>query len=548
MTFNLLGIINEDIGPSSSYVWIATGYTLAASVGALIWGRLSDVFGRRWFFIGGNALALLGSILGAAAQNIVTLIFAQVFIGLALPSQLSFSIALAELIPYKWRGYNNALLFFMAIPFSTFGPIIARNFITTSQGWRWSYYVNLILTGLAITLAFTFYHPPIFEQLHTRASKRKVLRDLDYIGILLFVAGLVLFLIGLSWGGQIYPWATAHTLCTLLIGLALIVGFFMWGESDVVKFGTDSERLINEYGRTLRCQRSNAATKLSKEPAFWRPHNGCWCSFCSVLPTECVLAAADLHSVGNGSASHWLAVMYPGRRNLSWTSFRRSPDQPWQSEMAARWSDYYNDCFHWRYVWLAILLKFVTDFSTGMASTNRNTLPTAEALCFLGAFSLGYVENVCNTLVPFTQKEKDIGASIGALISGRTTIATLALAIYSTVQNNKIAEFIDQIVVPAAENAGIKAEAIPALLDGFSTGTFANVPGLTPQIQETVTIAYQTAFSKAVRIVYLISIAFGVLAIGGALVSPNPDSRFTTQVARRMHGKENTMAEEKEAV
>jgi len=231
MTFNLLGIINEDIGPDANYVWVATGYTLAASSCALIWGRLSDVFGRRWFFIGGNALALLGSILGAAAQNIVTLIFAQVFIGLALPSQLSFSIALAELIPNKWRGYNNALLFFMAVPFSVFGPIIARNFIAnTAAGWRWSYYVNLILTGLAIVLAVIFYHPPVFEQLHTRASKRKVLRELDYLGMLLFVAGLVLFLIGLSWGGVIYPWKSAQTLSTLLVGLALIVGFFLWGK------------------------------------------------------------------------------------------------------------------------------------------------------------------------------------------------------------------------------------------------------------------------------------------------------------------------------
>ena len=217
--------------PDPNYVWIATGYTLAASSGALIWGRLSDVFGRRWFFIGGNALALLGSILGAAAQNIVTLIFAQVFIGLALASQLSFSVALAELIPNKWRGYNNALLFFMAVPFSVFGPIIARNFVAnTAKGWRWSYYVNLILTGLAIVLAVAFYHPPVFEQLHTRASKRKVLRELDYLGMLLFVAGLVLFLIGLSWGGVIYPWKSAQTLSTLLVGLALIVGFFVWGE------------------------------------------------------------------------------------------------------------------------------------------------------------------------------------------------------------------------------------------------------------------------------------------------------------------------------
>lgn len=184
----------------------------------------------------------------------------------------------------------------------------------------------------------------------------------------------------------------------------------------------------------------------------------------------------------------------------------------------------------------------------GMAATNRDTLHTAEALCFLGSFSLGYVENVCNTLVPFTQKEKDIGASIGVLISGRTTIACIALAIYSTVQNNKIAQNIQTIVVPAAEDAGIRANAIPALLEGLSTGSFADVPGFTPAIGEQVTFAYQTAFSKAVQIVYLISIAFGVLAIGGALVSPNPDAQFSTNVARRMHSKEKPVVEEKEVV
>lgn len=182
--------------------------------------------------------------------------------------------------------------------------------------------------------------------------------------------------------------------------------------------------------------------------------------------------------------------------------------------------------------------------SAAIASTNRNTLNTALAFCLLGSFSLGYVENVANTLVPFTQKEKDIGAAIGALISGRTTIATLALAIYSTVQNNKLAQYITTMVVPVAEKAGIKTDAIPALLDGFTTGSFADVPGLTPEILEEVTIAYQMAFTKAVHIVYLISIAFGVLAIGGALISPDTDSRFTTEVSRRMHGKENTTIED----
>lgn len=120
----------------------------------------------------------------------------------------------------------------MALPFSVFGPAMARRFVYhTDSGWRWSYYINLILTGLATILALVFYRPPNFGQLHTRASRQKVLMQLDYIGILLFVAGLVLFLIGLNWGGVIYPWDSKQTLSTLIIGLALFIGFFLWGET-----------------------------------------------------------------------------------------------------------------------------------------------------------------------------------------------------------------------------------------------------------------------------------------------------------------------------
>ena len=119
-----------------------------------------------------------------------------------------------------------------------------------------------------------------------------------------------------------------------------------------------------------------------------------------------------------------------------------------------------------------------------------------------------------------------------------STLSSQALAIYSTVQNNKLAQFVEQMIPPVAEQAGISANAIPALIQGLMTGTATDVP-------ETVHIAYQTAFSRAVRIVYLISIAFGVLSIGGALISPNPDSKFNTEVARRVHGKENTMVGEK---
>jgi hypothetical protein len=53
--------------------------------------------------------------------------------------------------------------------------------------------------------------------------------ELDYSGIILFTAGMVLFLIGLSWGGTVYPWKSAQVLCTLFIGIATLAGLGVYG-------------------------------------------------------------------------------------------------------------------------------------------------------------------------------------------------------------------------------------------------------------------------------------------------------------------------------
>ena len=79
----LLGVINADIGPSDNIIWVALVFLLTQASGFLVVGRLTDIFGRRWFFIVGSIIGLVGSILGATAQNVNQLIGAEVFIGIA---------------------------------------------------------------------------------------------------------------------------------------------------------------------------------------------------------------------------------------------------------------------------------------------------------------------------------------------------------------------------------------------------------------------------------------------------------------------------------
>lgn len=201
------------------------GYTLV--------GRLSDVFGRRWFFIGGNFLGLISAIMGATAKNMNTLIGSSCLAGLAAAVQLSFPIIVGELVPNKHRAVANGFILVTAVPFSVFGPVIARSFVLhTAQQWRWSYYLNIIFSGIIVVLYFLFYHPPTYAQLHARrTTKLRFWKTVDVGGAILFSGGLALFLLGMSWGGQQYPWKSGMVIGTLVGGVATLVVFVFYGKS-----------------------------------------------------------------------------------------------------------------------------------------------------------------------------------------------------------------------------------------------------------------------------------------------------------------------------
>ncbi|KAH7121924.1 trichothecene efflux pump [Dactylonectria estremocensis] len=234
-------LINQDIGPSKNINWVATMWTMGSSIGFLLFGRLSDMYGRKYMVLGCTILGLIGCIIGSCAQSVEMLIAANVCNGIAAAGQLSFGIVLGELVPNKWRGPVTSLVFLSSMPFAVFGPVIARAFFeNTSSRWRWSYFLGSILGAISLALYFFFYHPPEYSQLHVNGkSKWQMTKDLDFIGIILYISGCVLFLIGLSWGGTQYPWDSAQTLCTLLIGVALLGLFVVYvgWQSSVVGGG-----------------------------------------------------------------------------------------------------------------------------------------------------------------------------------------------------------------------------------------------------------------------------------------------------------------------
>jgi MFS family permease len=156
-------------------------------------GRVSDIFGRRWIFIGGQAFGLIGSIVGATAQNVSTLIGATSLIGIGASSALSYYFVLGELVPTKYRFMANSVVYIMEIGCLALAPVISNSFLIyhPSVSWRGNYYLLIAINAVALLFWVLFYHPPTFQMKHENESVGKYIKNFDYVGTVLYTVGAV---------------------------------------------------------------------------------------------------------------------------------------------------------------------------------------------------------------------------------------------------------------------------------------------------------------------------------------------------------------------
>ncbi|KAL1909663.1 hypothetical protein Sste5344_004511 [Sporothrix stenoceras] len=514
MPANVLGIINEDIGPNPNYVWVSMIWNLTQAVAFVLVGRLSDLLGRRWFFIGGNAIGLIGSIIACTAHNIPVLIIGTALIGIGAGVQLSFGIVIGELIPNKYRGLGISCIFVSALPTTAFGPVIIRAIIdNTKAGWRWSYYINVIILAITVALFYFCYHPPTYEQLHARSTRRVPWwKMVDFLGIILFTGGLLVFLLGLSWGGSVYPWKSGHVIGFLVGGAAMLILLVVWeiwgaGEYPLIPMKFFKNR---QYIGTILTAAVGSMVYYSLLVL--------WPMQISVLYEtdsmaigwkSCIVSAASL--LGQGLCGVLVRVL--GRHKLQ----------------------------------MMVGISTLTAFTGAMAATTPFTPHMAVAFIFLASVFLGYVENVALTIGPFCLDPGDLGLALGLLGATRSTLATTAQAIFVTILNNKLIVNIPKYVIPAVTNAGLPQSSVDALLAGLSVGNFTAVPDITPTIVMAAVASNKEAYSQSFKIVYLAAIAFGGCGILAALNAPNSESKFTDIIPRKMHDKnlDNKVAQSK---
>ncbi|GAB0131878.1 hypothetical protein EsDP_00000333 [Epichloe bromicola] len=222
--------ISSHFDSSLGYIWIGSAYLLGNATFVPIWGKISDIFGRKPVLIGAVAIFGIGSLLCAISNSMGMLIAARAIQGVGGGGAIVLpNICVSDLFSMRKRGLYFGILGGIWAIASAVGPVLGGVF-ASKVSWRWCFYINLPLSGvvLAILLFVLKLHNP-------RTPAREGLMAIDWLGSLLIIGGTLMLLLGLEFGGVQHPWDSATVICLVVFGVVTVVLFVVY-ESRVAKY------------------------------------------------------------------------------------------------------------------------------------------------------------------------------------------------------------------------------------------------------------------------------------------------------------------------
>lgn len=142
----LMSAVYPDIGPSANVALVSTVWSAAQPISLLLFGRLSDRFGRRNFALGSCLLAIIGGVVAATAHSIETLIGAEVIMGIASGVPAAYPLLAGELVSNKDKYIGTALVVVPNVVATGFGAYIGLALVQVAS-WRWIFYVYIMIMG-----------------------------------------------------------------------------------------------------------------------------------------------------------------------------------------------------------------------------------------------------------------------------------------------------------------------------------------------------------------------------------------------------------------
>ncbi|KAK0383924.1 hypothetical protein NLU13_8015 [Sarocladium strictum] len=222
--------IAAHFGSSSGYVWIGSAYMLGNTSFVATWGKISDVFGRKPSILAAAVIFWIGSLLCGVSTSMGMLIAARAIQGVGGGGLIVLpNICVSDLFSMRNRGLYFGIFGMIWALASAIGPVLGGLF-TTKVSWRWCFYINLPISGVGMLILIF-----ILKLHNPRTPIKEGLAAIDWSGSVLVIGGTIMLLIGLEFGGVLFPWASATVICLIVFGV-FTIGLFILNESKIAKY------------------------------------------------------------------------------------------------------------------------------------------------------------------------------------------------------------------------------------------------------------------------------------------------------------------------
>jgi EmrB/QacA subfamily drug resistance transporter len=213
-----LPTIGNELGDVEHLPWVVTAYLLSGTAVTPIYGKLSDIVGRRLMLMIGVAIFIAASVLAALAPTMWVLILARFLQGLGGGGLIALAQTIVgDIVAPRERMRYQAYFAAVFVTSSIAGPVLG-GFFAEKLHWSYIFWINLPLGGLALALS---------DRALKRLPRHERPHKLDLLGAFLMIVATVTLLVALSWGGGAYPWGSFQIIGLVVVSAVAWV-LFVW--------------------------------------------------------------------------------------------------------------------------------------------------------------------------------------------------------------------------------------------------------------------------------------------------------------------------------
>ncbi|WP_369902852.1 MDR family MFS transporter [Bacillus manliponensis] len=443
-----MATIVGDLGGFDKFVWVTSAYMVATMAGMPIFGKLSDMYGRKRFYIGGLLLFLIGSALCGTATSIEQLSIYRAIQGIGGGALMPIAFTIMyDIFPPEKRGKMTGLFGAVFGTSSVFGPLLGA-YITDYISWHWIFYINIPL-GLISLFFITKYYK---ESVQYRKQK------IDWAGALTLVIAIVSLMFALELGGKKYEW-DSNIIIILFSTCAfmLLIFFFIErkAEEPIISFYLFKKRLF----------------ATSQGVAFFY---GATFIICTIY------IPIFIQGVLGGSASNAGLILTP-------MMVGSVVGSQVGGQLATRTS--------YRNIMLTSSILFITGIyllSTITADTSRMMVTLFMVLAGLG---VGFSFSVLSMSSIHGLQMRERGSATSTNSFSRSLGMTLGVTIFGTIQNHIFTNELNAIVPPELKHSMPSGGDTSFLLS--ESGSNAIPPHILTEIQNALAISIADTFSWA---------------------------------------------------